>query len=165
MDSAKNAVKGFLSHNGKHQTDVHSTTAPAVTNETVKQTNENRTTTAIDQERHQDHYHTTVQPVHDKVVNAEQHHHNLVPTEKRHFEHDDSEATKRNLANVSSQFKDTSRTVDGGSTVTAAPNVAGEHVHHVSHFNHPFWRLLIPIPSMSTRISSLLSSERRLSRM
>ncbi|QIX02376.1 hypothetical protein AMS68_007893 [Peltaster fructicola] len=133
MESAKNAVKDFLGHHNKHSTEVHSQTAPAVTNETVTRTNDERVTTAIDKEVHQDHHHTTIQPVKDQQVKAEQHHHNVVPVEQRSFEHDNADHVKSKLAAEAAQFKDTSRTVEGGSTTTAAPTVAGEHHHHHVH--------------------------------
>lgn len=132
MESAKAAVKDFLSHHGKHDTEVTSSTSPAVTNETVTRTNDNRVTTAVDKEVHQDHHHTTVQPVHDRQVKSEHHHHNVVPVEQRSYEHDNADNVKSKLASEAARFKDSTRTVDGGSTTTAAPTVGGEHVHHVS---------------------------------
>lgn len=131
MESAKNAVKDFLGHSGKHHTDVTQTTGPAVTNETVQRTNEERMTTAVDREVHQDHHHTTVQPITDSAVKAETHHHNIVPVKETHHEHGNAEHTKARLAEEQARFKDTTRTVDGGSTTTTAPTVSGEHVHHV----------------------------------
>lgn len=132
MDSAKNAVKSFLGNHGKDHTEVHTTTAPAVTDETVTRTNENRATTAIDKEIHQDHHHTTVQPVMDKSTKQEQHHHKMGAVEERRFDHDNADSVKQKLAAEQAQFRNTSKTVDGGSTTTNAPTAVGEHVHHVS---------------------------------
>lgn len=131
MESAKNAVKDFLHKSGKHHTDVETTTAAPVTNETVKKTNEERVTSAVDREVHQDHHHTTVQPVLDSAVKDEQHHHNIIPTEERHIEHDDPSNVETKLAAERAQFQNTTRTVDGGSTTTTQPTVAGERVYHV----------------------------------
>lgn len=133
MDAAKNAVKGILGNHGHHKTDVHESSSPAVTNERVTRTNEERATTAVDKEVHQDHYHTTVQPVQDQAAKAEQHHHRVAATEERRFDHDNTKDVKNKLAQEQAQFRDTTHTVDGGSTTKAAPTAVGEHVHHVSH--------------------------------
>merc|ERR1711974_544169 len=66
MDSAKAAVKDFMSKSGQHDTTVHEKVAPAVKHETIqpviqKQTIEPHVT------------HTTV-PIHEVHHNAAQHH-------------------------------------------------------------------------------------------
>ncbi|KAM3415176.1 hypothetical protein BST61_g10296 [Cercospora zeina] len=115
MDAAKNAVKSFIHKDGKHDTTVHEKVNPAVTNETVTRQQEDRVTTAVDKEVHQDHYHTSVQPVKDTQVLPEKHHHNL------------------KLASEQARFKDTSTRVEGEHKTTTQPVVAGEHVHHHVH--------------------------------
>ena len=77
MEKAKAAVSGFLSKDGRHDTTVHevsrraySTTfpsltchRPAVTSENVTHTHHENVQTPLDRELHQDHHHTTVQPI------------------------------------------------------------------------------------------------------
>lgn len=77
MQAAKEAVKKFTNKDGHHDTTVHEQVAPAVTQETVTRQQEDRVQTAIDKEVHQDHYHTSVQPVQDSEVLPEQHHHKV----------------------------------------------------------------------------------------
>lgn len=62
MDAARAAIGKITGRTG-HQTDVDETVNPAVTSETVKPHRHEETTEAVDREVHQDHYHTTVQPV------------------------------------------------------------------------------------------------------
>ncbi|KAF2206474.1 hypothetical protein CERZMDRAFT_91959 [Cercospora zeae-maydis SCOH1-5] len=133
MDAAKNAVKSFIHKDGKHDTTVHEKVNPAVTNETVTRQQEDRITTAVDKEVHQDHYHTSVQPVKDTQVLPEKHHHNLAGVEHRNFEHDDASQVKQKLAAEQARFKDTSTRVEGEHRTTTQPVVAGEHVHHHVH--------------------------------
>ncbi|USW58194.1 hypothetical protein Slin15195_G115130 [Septoria linicola] len=133
MDAAKNAVKSFIHKDGKHDTTVHEKVNPAVTNETVTRQQEDRVTTAVDKEVHQDHYHTSVQPVKDTEVLPEKHHHNLAGVEHRNFEHDNADQVKQKLATEQARFKDTTQRVEGEHRTTAQPTVAGEHVHHHVH--------------------------------
>ncbi|KAF7194597.1 hypothetical protein HII31_04103 [Pseudocercospora fuligena] len=133
MQAAKDAVNKFTSKHGHHDTTVHEKVAPSVQNETVTRNQEDRVTTAIDKEVHQDHYHTSVQPVHDKEVLPEKHHHNLVGVEHRNFEHDDHSKVKSTLDREAAKFKDTTERVEGQHTTTAQPTAAGEHVHHHVH--------------------------------
>lgn len=133
MDSAKAAVKDFMSKAGHHDTTVHEKVAPAVTHETINRTQHEDVQTAIDKEVHQDHYHTSVQPVEHAEQLKEQHHHNIIPVEHRSFEHDNSEDVQRRLGAEQAKFRDTSERVEGQHTSSVAPIVAGEHVHHHVH--------------------------------
>ncbi|KAK4495549.1 hypothetical protein PRZ48_013881 [Zasmidium cellare] len=135
MQAAKDAVKKFTSKDGHHDTTVHENVSPAVTQETVTRQQENRVQTALDKEVHQDHYHTSVQPVHDSEVLPAQHHHKMGGVEHRNFEHDDHARNKERLAAEAAQFKDQSTRVEGEHTTRAEPVVAGEHVHHHVHEN------------------------------
>lgn len=130
MEAAKAHVKKFISKDGSHDTSIHEKVAPAVQQETVNRTQHDEATTAVDREVHQDHYHTTEQPVFDKEVLPEQHHHSLLPTEERSYEHDDSSRVKERLAQEASQYKSSQAKVEGAHSTSAAPDVAGEHVHH-----------------------------------
>ena len=109
-------------------------------------------TTAVDKEVHQgmigsseleitskklihpsDHYHTSVQPVKAAETLPEQHHHRMVPVEERQFDHGSNDDVKGRLAQESSKFRDESQRVEGSHMTSAAPAVAGEHVHHHVH--------------------------------
>jgi len=133
MDSAKAAVKDFMSKAGHHDTTVHEKVAPAVTHETINRTEHEKVQSAIDKEVHQDHYHTSVQPVNDQAVLPEQHHHNIVPVEHRSFEHDNNDDVQRRLAAEQAKFRDEQERVEGQKTHSVAPIVAGEHIHHHVH--------------------------------
>jgi len=133
MDSAKAAVKDFMHKAGKHDTTVHETVAPAVTKETIAQEQREHVTTAVDKEVHQDHYHTSVQPIKDAETLPEQHHHRMVPVEERQFEHGNDADVKDRLAREAGQFRDEQTRVEGAHMTNAAPTLAGEHVHHHVH--------------------------------
>nr|OQO20541.1 hypothetical protein B0A51_12493 [Rachicladosporium sp. CCFEE 5018] len=133
MDSAKAAVKDFMSKSGHHDTTVHEKVAPAVVHETVERQKREEVVSTIDKEVHQDHYHTSVQPVKDREVLPEQHHHNIIPVEHRSSEHDEAEKVKAKLAAEQAQFRDHKQVVEGSTQRSVAPIVAGEHVHHHVH--------------------------------
>jgi len=135
MDKAKQAVSSFMSKAGHHDTTVHETVAPAVTNETVTPSRHENITTAVDKEVHQDHYHTSVQPVNDRQVLPEQHHHNQAAVEHREHHHGNKEHVAQKLQQEAAQFKDQSVRADTTHTRAAAPTVSGEHVHHHVHEN------------------------------
>jgi len=133
MDKAKAAVSDFLHKDGKHSTTVHETVNPAVQNEHVTQKEHENVTTAVDREVHQDHHHTSVQPIQHKEVLPEKHSHNLAGVEKREIHHGDSSHVKDRLAAEAAQFKDTREVGETQTTQSAAPTVAGEHIHHHIH--------------------------------
>jgi len=135
MDKAKQAVSGFLSKDGKHDTTVHETVNPAVTNEHVTKTRHEQATTAIDREVHQDHHHTSVQPVQDKQVLPEQHSHNLAGVQHKEIHHGNNDHVKQRLDAERAQFKDTREVGETQHTASVNPTVAGEHVHHHVHEN------------------------------
>ncbi|KAF2223982.1 hypothetical protein BDZ85DRAFT_234114 [Elsinoe ampelina] len=135
MDKAKTGVMDFLHKHGKHDTSVHETVNPAVTNETVHQHRHDNVVTAKDKEVHQDHYHTTVQPVHDEKRLPEQHHFNTAPVEHRNFEHGNDQEVESRLTAEREKFKDTTVKGDTKHTSTTAEPVVGEHIHHHVHEN------------------------------
>jgi len=119
---------------GDHDTTVHESVAPAVQKETVNEQKREEKQIVKDREVHQDHYHTSVQPVKDKEILPEQHHHNQVGVEHRTHDHRDHSQTKQHLQKEASQFKNESvRAPAQHSTSTAVPEVTGEHVHHHVH--------------------------------
>jgi len=133
MEKAQAAVSNFMKKAGHHDTTVHERVAPAVTHETVIPQKHENVTTAIDKEVHQDHHHTSIQPVKDKQVLSEQHHHNVVPVEQREFHHGKDHDVKSKLAETAAHFKDHQTVAPTKETHSAAPVVAGEHIHHHVH--------------------------------
>lgn len=133
MDKAKAAVSDFMNKSGKHDTTVHEKVAPGVVHENVTQTRYENVQTAVDKEIHQDHYHTSVQPVHDREILPEKHAHNMVGVEHRSFEHGDARADEERLAREAGQFRDERVVGDTKHTHSVAPAVAGEHIHHHVH--------------------------------
>lgn len=133
MEQAKHAVSSFLSKGGQERTDVDEVVNPAVTSETIKPHRHEETTEAVDREVHQDHYHTTVQPISHKETLPERHTHNIVPQVEKTIEHGSVEQDRSRVAADLGQFKDTSTTVGTTQSTSAAPTVVGEHVHHHVH--------------------------------
>lgn len=133
MDKAKAAVSGFLHKDGKHDTTVHETVNPAIQHEHVTPVRHENVTTAVDREVHQDHYHTSVQPIHDKEVLPEKHEHNVAGVQHKTINHGDDSHVKERLAAEAAQFKSTREVGSTQHTSTVAPTVAGEHVHHHVH--------------------------------
>ena len=74
-----------------------------------------------------------MQPVADKKVLPEEHSHNLVGVEHRHFEHGDHKDTESKLATEAARFKNERVVDDTQHTHSVAPVVAGEHIHHHVH--------------------------------
>jgi hypothetical protein len=108
-------------------------TRPSVVQEEIKAIRREEAQTVVDREVHQDHYHTTVQPIKAKEVLPEQHQHRLASTDVKEYHHGDQTAIKERLAAEAAQFKST--TVQAGTEVTqsVAPTIGGEHVHHHVH--------------------------------
>ena len=84
----------------------------------------------VDREVHQEHYHTTEQPVKHAEVLPETHHHREVPVETREFQHGRGDDTKRALADQQAGYQSTHTRVEGEKTRSTDGTVAGEHVHH-----------------------------------
>merc|ERR1712093_347118 len=110
MDKAKAAVGSFLHKDGKHDTTVHETVNPAVTQENVTRTKHENVTTAVDREVHQDHHH-------------------MAGVETRNLKHGNDEHVKERLAAEQAQFKNARTVGDTQHTSSANPTIAGEHVH------------------------------------
>jgi len=130
MEKAKQAISSFLSKDGKHDTTVHETVSPAVTNEKVFRTEHIESQTLIDREVHQDHHHISVQPITHKEVLPEEHKHNLVAVEHRKIDHGNPTATASKLEQEKAQFKNTREVGNVVHTTGTAGAVVGEHVHH-----------------------------------
>ena len=105
MDKAKQAVSGFLSKHGQHDTTIHESVDPSVEKKTIAPMQREERQIATDREVHQDHYHTTVQPVHDKEVLPEQHHHTAIPVEHRTHDKRDNDDDNSKLHMAKAQFQ------------------------------------------------------------
>ncbi|RPA97315.1 hypothetical protein L873DRAFT_1829033 [Choiromyces venosus 120613-1] len=122
MQAAKEAVKEFIHRDQKHDTEVRETFNPAITKERIIQKEIEESTTAIDRERHQDHYQTRIQPIEDHTVLPEQHKHNILPVEHRE---------RRNFDDAESHmFKSTREALPVERTQVEGTTVASEHAHH-----------------------------------
>ncbi|TVY32316.1 hypothetical protein LOCC1_G008536, partial [Lachnellula occidentalis] len=135
MDKAKAAVGSFLSKDGKHDTTVHETINPAVQQEHVRRTQLEEQTKAVDREVHQDHHHTSVQPIADREVLPEQHTSQVTGVEHRHIKHGSDDHAKAKLAAEQAQFKNTREVGETERQTVAGETIAGEHVHHHVHEN------------------------------
>lgn len=134
MDKARNAVNSFISKSGNHDTTVHESVAPSIQKETVKHHEKEEHQIARDREVHQDHYHTSVQPVRDTEVLPEQHHHKTHDVQHKTYDHRDHDQTREKLQVEKAQFQNESvRHPTIHKTQGTAPEVAGEHKHHHIH--------------------------------
>jgi hypothetical protein len=88
-----------ISHRDKqHDTEVREIYNPAVKQETIRPTETEEQTTAIDRELHQDHFQTRVQPVEDHVQEETKHSHKVLPVQHREQHHGKDDEIKKNLA-------------------------------------------------------------------
>jgi hypothetical protein len=133
MESAKAAVSKFLGKSGHHDTTVDETVQPTVISETIKPTQHENITEVVDREVHQDHYHTTVQPLQHQEVLLEKHVHQQMPVEELVFNHADDQVTKQRLATEAAKFQNTTSTAPTQSTHSELPVATGEHIHHHVH--------------------------------
>ncbi|KAG0651066.1 hypothetical protein D0Z07_2350 [Hyphodiscus hymeniophilus] len=104
--------------------------APAVEHTHVKKQHETREQTFVEKEKHQDHYHTTIQPVKDSEVLPEKHEH-IQETKNRSIDHDDGTAKPKAEADRAG-FESTSEQSNFESK-TQEPTQVEEHVHHHLH--------------------------------
>lgn len=109
---------------------VDSEVAPAVEHTHVKKEHETREQTFVDKEKHQDHYHTTIQPLKDSEVLPEKHEH-IQETEHRSINNDDGAAKAKADADRAG-FESTSEQKEFESQ-TKEPTQVKEHVHHHLH--------------------------------
>ncbi|KAF8250002.1 allergen, partial [Wilcoxina mikolae CBS 423.85] len=133
MQAAKEAARNFLHRDHQHDTSVCETFKPAITKETVVPVEKLEETVAIDREVHQDHYQTRIQPVEDKVREAERHEHNVLPVEHREQRHGKDAEIKRKLEQEAQQFKSTTTVLPTTRDKVSAGTITGEHIHHHVH--------------------------------
>jgi len=132
MEKAREAVANFTARRG-HDTTVDETVRPAVVKEEIKPTRHEEIQEAVDREVHQDHYHTTIQPLQHQEILPEKHLHQMKGVVEKTFEHGDDRETRLRLEREAAQFKDSQIVHETRTTTAAAPVVAGEHVHHHVH--------------------------------
>lgn len=84
----------------------------------------------MEKERHQDHYHTTIQPLKDSEIAPEKHDH-IQETKNRSINKDNDDAKKRAEADL----KGVKNTHDEKQfeSKTVEPTKENEHVHHHLH--------------------------------
>lgn len=128
-------INSFLSHDGQADTTVHETIKPAVVNEHITSTQHDENQRIIDREIHQDHHHTTVQPIRDQAFIPASHSHAVAGTETREFQHGNDQRIHQALENERAQFRNTTDASGQLHTTSTSKTVAGEHVHHHVHEN------------------------------
>ncbi|EHK26511.1 uncharacterized protein TRIVIDRAFT_52434 [Trichoderma virens Gv29-8] len=134
MEKVKKAVGNLVSRDDRHTTTVDEEVRQPVTSEHVRPQEHENVTTAVDKDIHQDHHHTTVQPVNTRETLPEKHSHKVLPTEHRSYEHGGDKNVQSVLDRDAAKYKDTSvRQKATHETTTEAPIVAGERVHHHVH--------------------------------
>jgi hypothetical protein len=110
--------------------DTDAEVAPAVEHTHAKKQHETREQTFVEKEKHQDHYHTTIQPLKDSEVLSGKHDH-IQETEHRSINNDDdaakakAEADRAGFESTSEQNKFEAKTQE--------PTQEEEHVHHHLH--------------------------------
>jgi len=109
---------------------VDTEVAPAVEHTHVKKQHETREQTFVEKEKHQDHYHTTIQPLKDSEVLPEKHEH-IQEVENRSINRDDGAAAAKAKSDQAG-FESTSEEKQFEST-TQEPTQVDEHVHHHFH--------------------------------
>ncbi|KAL7940283.1 hypothetical protein V8C42DRAFT_337980 [Trichoderma barbatum] len=134
MEKFNKVVGKLIPQDNKHTTTVNEDVRQPVTNEHIRPQKHESITKGVDKDIHQDHHHTTVQPVTTKEVLPEKHSYKVLPTEQKTFEHGNDKHIESFLNRDAAKYKDTSvvhRTTH--ETATEAPVVAGERVHHHVH--------------------------------
>lgn len=124
-DTSRNA-----SANTSADRTVDTSTAPAVSHTHVKKQHETREQTFVEKEKHQDHYHTTIQPLTSNSVLPEKHD-SVQETQQRSVVNDDGRA-KAAAQKDREGFEDTSDEKRFESRTTE-PTRESEHVHHHLH--------------------------------
>lgn len=111
-------------------TTVKSEVAPAVEHTHVRKEHETREQKFVEKERHQDHYHTTIQPLKDSEVQDEEHDH-VQETKHRVINKDDNTAKAKAETDVAGlESTEDQREFE---SKTKEPTVTDEHVHHHLH--------------------------------
>ncbi|KFY22814.1 hypothetical protein V491_02712 [Pseudogymnoascus sp. VKM F-3775] len=115
---------------GDEDTTLESEVSPAVEHRHVKKQHETREQTFIHKDKHQDHYHTTIQPLKDSETLPERHD-RTQETRRRSINNDHSDAKKKAEAGRSG-FKNTTDQ-EQFETKTKEPTQEDVHVHNHWH--------------------------------
>ncbi|KJX92998.1 hypothetical protein TI39_contig4463g00002 [Zymoseptoria brevis] len=119
---------------GADDTTVTQDVNAAVEHETVRKEFETREHKEIEREIHQDHYHTTVQPLKAKEVEPEKHIHETAATEERQVNNDtEGDKVKAQVEAERSQFQNTSEEIREREVKVQEPTIEGQTVHHHLH--------------------------------
>lgn len=111
---------------------------PAVEHEHVQPEQREKEYTAVDRERHQDHYQTKVQPIKDREVLPEQHHHVKESSEKEVFHHGDHQKAEDRLEDEAEELgvnENTRQVAKTHTTQAKGETIEAEHIHHHIHEN------------------------------
>ncbi|KAJ3487232.1 hypothetical protein NLG97_g6455 [Lecanicillium saksenae] len=122
MEKAKKAVSNFLSKDGKHDTTIDQDVRDPVVKEQVRPQRHEEVITAVDQEIHQDHHQTVVQPLAVKETLPEKHTHNMMAVNEKNVNHANAAETKAALQQDAGRYSSERNVAD-----TDAPH---HHVHH-----------------------------------
>ncbi|KAH7393421.1 hypothetical protein BKA64DRAFT_709764 [Cadophora sp. MPI-SDFR-AT-0126] len=117
-------------HDVDADTTVDAKVNPAVEHTHVKKAHETREQTFVEKEKHQDHYHTTIQPLKDSDVLPEKHDFTEEQKEKNINRDDDTAREKAENDTVGYQSSIDEKKFE---SQTKEPTVVNEHVHHHLH--------------------------------
>lgn len=109
---------------------------PAVQHEQVKPEKHEKIYRPVDKEIHQEHHHTTVQPVKDREVRPEKHVHEQEGPRRKHIKRSGSDHVRNELETerIALGLTENEREVgETHHTVEEAPTIQGQHVHHHIH--------------------------------
>lgn len=118
---------------GQKDTTVEQEVAPAVEHTHVKKVHETQEQTVVDRERHQDHYHTTIQPLKDQDIEATKHDQVTADTIERQVNKDDDAAKIKAKAEADRAGLESTRDEELHEKTSKDDTIVGEHVHHHVH--------------------------------
>lgn len=130
MEAAKQAVKSFIKNDRHSDTEVREIVKPAITKERIIEENREVVVTAIDRELHQDHYQTRIQPIVDKQILPEEHHHRAVPVAVKEHKHHKEADIARALEHERTLFRSEREVLPTKHISAGTETVVGEHHHH-----------------------------------
>ena len=135
ISETKHKISSFLGRDGQADTTVHETINPAVEHEHISKAQREERQKIIDREIHQEHHHTTVQPIVDKEVAPTTHSSRIEGVEIREIQHGNDAKVRTELERERAQFRNTQDVAPTQVSETQQPTVAGEHIHHHVHEN------------------------------
>ncbi|KAJ4148201.1 hypothetical protein LMH87_002681 [Akanthomyces muscarius] len=133
MDKAKKAVSNFLSKDGKHDTTIDQDVRDPVVKEQVRPQRHEEVITAVDQEIHQDHHQTVVQPLNVKETLPEKHSHNMVGVNEKSVNHANEAETKAALKQDAAQYTSERNVADTEHSTSTGAAITGQRTHHHVH--------------------------------